>query len=367
MLFCYLTAFGNFGGIEKFNKSYIKALSEVFPFEGSFYSLHDKEPEEKYIDQKSIKNWQTAGGNKIKFILNSLIKVKSQDVVILGHLNLGIIAILVKLVYPQKKVFMICHGIEVWQQNSRLQQQAYRYIDMFFAVSDFTRAQLVNLRKIEPDRIRVFHNTIDPYFEKPEHLEKPEYLVERYSLKEKKCILTVCRISSEEGYKGYDKILAVLPKVKLDFPDVRYVLAGKYDRVEKERLEKIIEINDLKENVVFTSFVKESELTDHFKLGDVFVMPSVNEGFGIVYIESMVCGVPVIAGNRDGSVDALGNGALGTLIDPLDPDDLWKAIINHLRNPLNLKEKKDLQEMVWQKFNFNNFRAKLQNFLDNPE
>jgi glycosyltransferase involved in cell wall biosynthesis len=61
-------------------------------------------------------------------------------------------------------------------------------------------------------------------------------------------------------------------------------------------------------------------------MSDVYVMPSYNEGFGIVFIEAMYYGLPVIAGNKDGSVDALLNGKLGTLIDPMDIEGLKNAI-----------------------------------------
>jgi glycosyltransferase involved in cell wall biosynthesis len=60
-------------------------------------------------------------------------------------------------------------------------------------------------------------------------------------------------------------------------------------------------------------------------------MPSTGEGFGIVFLEAAASGVPVIAGNKDGSVDALADGALGTLLDPNDTAALSRAIIEALR------------------------------------
>ncbi len=68
-----------------------------------------------------------------------------------------------------------------------------------------------------------------------------------------------------------------------------------------------------------------------------FAMPSTGEGFGIVFLEAAASGLPVIAGNRDGSVDALADGALGTLIDPDDRQQLAAAIIAALesRSPSN--------------------------------
>jgi phosphatidyl-myo-inositol dimannoside synthase len=61
-------------------------------------------------------------------------------------------------------------------------------------------------------------------------------------------------------------------------------------------------------------------------LADVFVMPSTGEGFGIAFLEAMASGIRVIAGNRDGSLDPLVDGALGTVIDPEDDNQLTSAI-----------------------------------------
>ena len=57
-------------------------------------------------------------------------------------------------------------------------------------------------------------------------------------------------------------------------------------------------------------------------------MPSYGEGFGIVFIEAMYFGLPVIAGNKDGSVDALLNGKLGILVDPMNVEEIKSAIEN---------------------------------------
>src|SRR5262249_38877932 len=73
------------------------------------------------------------------------------------------------------------------------------------------------------------------------------------------------------------------------------------------------------------------ELAEHYRLADVFIMPSVKEGFGIVFLEAAACGVPVIGGNEDGSWDALREGRLGRAIDPDNEQDLVGAVLAALR------------------------------------
>jgi glycosyltransferase involved in cell wall biosynthesis len=71
-------------------------------------------------------------------------------------------------------------------------------------------------------------------------------------------------------------------------------------------------------------------LPAYYQLADVFVMPSTGEGFGIVFLEASATGLPVIGGNRDGSVDALAEGRLGALVDPNDVNGLAQAIVTAL-------------------------------------
>src|SRR5205823_4389736 len=67
-------------------------------------------------------------------------------------------------------------------------------------------------------------------------------------------------------------------------------------------------------------------LADYYRLADIFVMPSTQEGFGIVFLEAAAAGLKLVGGNRDGSIDALADGVIGLAIDPSDPQELVRAI-----------------------------------------
>lgn len=84
---------------------------------------------------------------------------------------------------------------------------------------------------------------------------------------------------------------------------------------------------------MFAGGIDGEELPDHFRLADVFVMPSTAEGFGIVFLEALASGLEVISGNRDGSVDPLADGALGATVDPDNREELVAALCNSLSNP----------------------------------
>ena len=87
------------------------------------------------------------------------------------------------------------------------------------------------------------------------------------------------------------------------------------------------------ERVRWAERVVDAEVPDYLALADVFAMPSTGEGFGIVFLEAAACGVPVIGGNRDGSRDALADGRIGRLVDPLDEAELIEAVATALNRP----------------------------------
>ncbi len=82
--------------------------------------------------------------------------------------------------------------------------------------------------------------------------------------------------------------------------------------------------------MIFAGYVPNEELPGHYNLCDVFAMPSKGEGFGIVFLEALGCGKPVIAGNKDGSVEPLLGGRLGRLVDPDSVEQIAEAISHQL-------------------------------------
>jgi phosphatidylinositol alpha-1,6-mannosyltransferase len=104
-------------------------------------------------------------------------------------------------------------------------------------------------------------------------------------------------------------------------------------------------------------YIQDEELEDHFAMSDMYVMPSRKEGFGIVFIEAMYYGLPVIAGNIDGSADALLNGELGQLVNPDNIKELSTAIANVLENKTSLSPDHSL---LMQHFSYEAYKEKLE-------
>jgi glycosyltransferase involved in cell wall biosynthesis len=114
--------------------------------------------------------------------------------------------------------------------------------------------------------------------------------------------------------------------------------------------------------VKLTGFIKDDDVSTYFGMADVFVMPSKKEGFGIVFIEAMACGLAVIGGNQDGSVDALRNGEMGTLINPDNMDELIIAINNQLLNKITLNQR-EMVKKIEEYFGYTQYKEQLKNIL----
>jgi glycosyltransferase involved in cell wall biosynthesis len=297
-------------------------------------------------------NFEGFGRNRRKFILKTVFNAKKPDIVILSHINLAVIGLLIKTINPKCKIWLVAHGIEVWRPLSELGKSLLKRCDKVICVSNFTRQQMITLHGTDPAKCTVLNNAVDPFMKLPLNFTKPEHLLKRYWLtNENQVIFTLTRLASTEQYKGHDQVIKVMSKLKEKFPNVRYILAGQYDHSEEIRIQKLITQYKVEEEVILPGFIQEDELSDYFLLADLFVLPSKKEGFGIVFIEALACGLPVICGNVDGSVDAIRDGELGTAINPDGLAELEKALSDYLTTPLPEGKRHDLQVQCLRHFN----------------
>lgn len=362
ILFLVLTAFSHMGGIEKFNRAFIKALMDLslpLSLRNSFAGMYDEQFDERYTKPAFYRAFK---GQRIKFVLSALWQSFRQDVIILGHLNLAVIGVLIKLFSPQKKLVVICHGIEVFEPVGGVKKKVLQQADQILAVSSFTKQQLISKQGLDAEKIIVFPNTIDPFFQLPSTFVKPAYLQQRYGITaNEKIIFTLTRLNSQEGYKGYDTLISVLPHLQQEQISFKYILAGKADAEELQRMQTLIASLDLEERVIMPGFLADEEVTDHYLLADVFVMPSKGEGFGIVYTEAMACGLPVIAGNKDGSTEALQFGKLGLLVDPDSEEEISATVVNALNKEKNPSK---VQSDMLMYFSFEQFTERLKRIIE---
>jgi glycosyltransferase involved in cell wall biosynthesis len=279
------------------------------------------------------------------------------DYVISTHVNFGPAANLARKFFGVP-FCLVAHGIDIHPGLPTRTIEALRAADKIIAVSSWTRDRVLSLGGIDPARIDVLPNTFDE--SRFGVAPKPKALAKRYGVSDKsKIILSVARLDATERYKGYDRLRYCLPRLAKVCGPVHFVLVGEGE--DKQRADAVAKVLGVERHVTFAGFVPDEELADHYRLADVFAMPSTGEGFGIVFLESMGCGTPVVAGNQDGSTDALANGELGVLVNPESVDEIIAGIEQLLRceGPSWWFDRNSLHDETVSRFGRVSFRERL--------
>lgn len=364
-----LRTFSTTGGIQKMTRTLAYSLFHISKqknWEFKLWSLYDSRYDlmKQYIEPGSFVGF---GRNKIKMGWNTLTKATKADIVILSHINLAMLGIIIKILRPKCRVWLVAHGIEVWRPlNVSKRLLIKKFADKIICVSSFTKSQMIYWHQVNAEKCIVLNNVVDPFIKHPDEFEKPEYLLNRYNLTTKnQIVFTLTRLASSEQYKGYVQVIRAISALKTKFPNIKYILGGPFDQLEGKRIKELITHCGVEQQVIMTGFLKESELSDYFLLADLFVLPSKKEGFGIVFIEALSCGLPVVCGDADGSVDAIKNGELGTAINVNDLVQLETTIAAYLENPITIKERQSLQNLSLRYFNESDYQKHILQMITN--
>jgi len=357
------------GGIQTFSRFVIRALRDMFPrAKLDIFSKNDTsfpDPTNNAASTFTPLGWWPARLRTATFAAELTRRAirERPNLIITTHVNFAPLAHSMKL-FLHIPYMAIGHGIEVWDLKPGTTWRALRAATVIAGVSAFTRDKMSSVLQLPKGAIAILPNTFDPEEFYPD-TRKPHFLLARYRLRpDQPVILTISRLASAERYKGYDQILRTLAKVREHFPDVRYILGGRGP--DRGRIESLVRDLGLTENVILAGYVPDHELRSHYNLCDVFAMPSKGEGFGIVFLEAMACGKPVVAGNKDGSLDAVLNGQIGALVDPDSVDDICLALVQILAREYPQKllfNPEALRRKAIEVYGYNQFVSQFQRIL----
>ncbi|HMI02656.1 MAG TPA: glycosyltransferase family 4 protein [Pedobacter sp.] len=360
VLFLALNTFDSTGGVQKVCRTLCYCFKDILGGNFRAFCLHGEKPDPKYINSLQFKAFK---GSKITFAFSSLIRGATSPAIIISHINLISIALLIRVFNKRSKIVLLAHGTEVWRNLPIWKKWFIKNHVHIWSVSNYTK-QVLEKRHCIRKSSYVVSNCLDPFLQPPAKFDKPAYLIERYALSEDQpVLLTICRLSEHEHFKGYDQVIHLMKSLSNNFPDVRYLLCGESDQQEFDRLNHLILKNNLEQMVSLPGFIPDEELTDHYLLADLFILPSQKEGFGLVLIEAAVCGCRIISGNADGSPDAMLKGKLGTLINPADQNELYLAIQENLTFQNDAQMKKTMQTLTLKHFGYPRYRRKIKRML----
>ena len=285
--------------------------------------LFDKTP---YVPQKLEFRTKSAGG-KARYVAESIRAVVKErfDVVICSHINLLSIAAAAATA-QRVPLVLVLYGIEAWKPPRGLAAKLVKRADAVVAISEFTKKQFLKWSGVESGRVHVIPCCVDAnrFGVGP----KREDLLRRYRLRGRTVMLTVARLAGKERAKGIDEVMESLPLIAREIPNVSYLVVG--DGTDRERLEEKAVALGVSNRVVFAGFVAEEEKADHYRLADAYVMPGRGEGFGIVYLEALACGLPIVASSLDASAEVVLDRRFGRVVNPDRPSELKAACVDVL-------------------------------------
>ena len=193
--------------------------------------------------------------------------------------------------------------------------------ELVTCVSRYTRRRFLSWARLAPETVRVLPNTVEPRFSPG---PQDAALRSRLRVEGRQVLLTVGRLAASERYKGHDVVLRALAQLQAAMPDLVYVIAGDGD--DLPRLQALASSLRVADRVRFAGYFEDAQLPALYRSADLFVMPSTGEGFGIVFLQALACGLAVVGGDADGSRDPLRDGADGLLVDAASPDHVAGAI-----------------------------------------
>jgi phosphatidylinositol alpha-1,6-mannosyltransferase len=334
---------GGYGGIAEYNRNVLKALDQnksyniyVFVRKGNSNVVLGK----NYSQYKPIYN-------KYLFSLFVIYKaiILRPKIIFNGHIfMLSLSSFILKL--TKAKGITQFHGTEIWDKVLTKKQLTELEKFQCLSVSNYTKN---NLKIINNLNSKVVPNTYNSQFK---NLHDRSKLREKFKIKDSDFVLiTVGRLDSrKKGYKGQEDVINFIKEQKKNSNvNFKYFIIGKGEL--KEHLEKTIKKLDLEKDVFLLGYVNDHNLIKYYNCSDVFVLLSSGEGFGIVYLEAMACGLPAIGLDVGGVPDVLKYPFTKKLVNSTG----LKSAIDDLRKFSNT-ERSNISKKIENDFGFSKFR-----------
>ncbi len=356
-LFCFLEIFSSEGGIQSYVQEILKAYLSVTAATNSqqqaeILLLRDSPDCNNLDDSQNLKFYYLKTENlwfgRLKFgtkLLTCLLQNRPQRV-FCGHIKLA--PLIQSLCEPLGIPYTILtYGKEVWETLPLKYQIAMKQADRIWTISRYTRDRTCCNNQLNSEKFQIVPCTVDGnlFAIGP----KPQHLLAKYNLTGAKILMTVARLRSTDSYKGVDVTIRALPQIAKTFENVKYLVIGRGD--DRSRLAKLALNLGVTDRVIFAGFVPTENLAAHYRLADAYVMPS-QEGFGIVYLEALACGIPVLAGDADGSADPLQDGKLGWRVPHRNSDAVAVACMEMLKGEDRRCDRNFLREQTLAAFSF---------------
>ncbi|CEG11088.1 Mannosyltransferase [groundwater metagenome] len=282
------------------------------------------------------------------FLYTIYLKLKIKNDAI-KHITTQKNAFVLNVINPEKSI-VTCHDIIPHMFNEfsgvrrflfDLSVKGMRKADKIIAVSESTKRDLINYLNFPEDKIKVVYESINTDKFKPADNAREKLKKKGFDFGDGRIILYV---GLDKPTKNIPELIKAFYKLKKVVTDVKLIKVGGYEwKSERIKILDLIKDLNLEKDILFFENVSGEVLPLFYSASDVFVFPSLYEGFGLPPLEAMACGCPVIASNKASIPEVVGDA--GILVEP-DEDNLFKSMFNLLKDKRLIKElsKKGLEQ-----------------------
>ncbi len=350
------SVFGARGGIPRFNQLLCRAIDELAPelgLSGEVIALGDL-PEDYESSGASWRHlsYSPRPGNTSALLRSLRVAARDRPTALLvGHLGMTPIGV-VCAPFVRHGFGFVVHGTEAWVPPRRSRGFAARRARYVFAVSRFTGETFCRVAGVDPARLRLLPNALAPGFEQI-----------AATASARSCeLLSVSRLWSNEHRKGIDRTLEAVARLKDAHPGLTYRIVGRGD--DKPRLERMARELGIDQRVFFEQDLPDDDLAARYRECGVFVLPSGQEGFGIVFLEAMRFARPCIGGAAGGTPEVVADGETGLLVPFGDVDALAAAIDRLLSDPKTAQRMGEAgRRRLEEQFTFTRLKERLRGYL----
>jgi phosphatidylinositol alpha-1,6-mannosyltransferase len=318
---------GATGGVQRYTATLIDALNDILGSKNVRVVSVSAEPQPRHDGELAL-----TLRTKARFFASAMVQalVWRPQIIICAQIGVApagrVIRRLLGIPY-----WVVLYGIEVWGDLPPNKEVALQSAQRLISISQFTSDTTSARHKLS----RIDTIIFPPAFAIREAQSSTAFSFEPEA--EPPMVLTVGRLAASERYKGHDIMLESWAAVRRTIPDAVYCIVGDGD--DRARLEARAKELNLADSVRFMGAVSASALEDCYHRCRVFAMPARTEvdsqtprgeGFGIVFLEAMAHGKPVVGPYNGAPSEFIRSGEHGILVDPADSSAVATAIVELL-------------------------------------
>jgi len=321
-----------FTGIGRYVYEFVKNLNGINAESGYPHELVLFFNEPEYKEYETTKNEKKVLVNarhysfKEQFLLPPKIKKEKVDIMFFPHFNVPIlyrkpfvvtIHDLILSIFPGQKMVRWYHRLAYQMTIKNAVKKAKKVI----AVSEHTKDDIIRFLKVPKEKIEIIYSGVGDEFKVIENLDDLAPTLKKYNIKKEFLLYT----GVWRNHKNLTRLIEAFSIIRDKHGlDLELVITGKPDPHYPEVKQEIKKYN-LKQEVICTGLVEENELVDLYNAADLYIFPSLYEGFGMPPLEAMKCGTPVVASKISSIPEICGKNAV--YFDPYDAKDIANKIL----------------------------------------